>query len=127
VFCVGLSEEISAPEVHYALVKVLGQHKYLGQYGKIEKISTNRNNFSNKNQKGPSFSTYITFSNNLSAALAILVTPSPYPPGPEQPHRRITDDPRLLRHHQVLHLLPETAGVPEPPRLFFPACPREGK
>jgi CCR4-NOT transcription complex subunit 4 len=46
----------------------------MGQYGHIDKISTNKNSFSNKNQKGPSFSTYISFSNDVEAALAILVS-----------------------------------------------------
>lgn len=55
-------------------MKVLEQNRYLGQYGRIEKISTNKNSFSNKNQKGPSYSTYITFSNEVEAALAILVS-----------------------------------------------------
>jgi hypothetical protein len=55
------------------VIQVLQQYRYLGQYGKIDKISTNKNNFSNKNQKGPSYSTYITFSNENEAAIAILV------------------------------------------------------
>jgi CCR4-NOT transcription complex subunit 4 len=65
VYCIGLTADIASPEV-------LRRYEYLGQYGDLEKISVNRNGFTGKGQKGPSFSVYITYKTEHEASLAIL-------------------------------------------------------
>ena len=65
VYCIGLPTELAHPDV-------LKKQCYLGQYGKIDKISVNKNGFTGKSQKGPSFSVYISFQKDNEAALAIL-------------------------------------------------------
>lgn len=54
--------------------KILSSYEYFGQYGKINKLVVNKNMpYNPNNQKGPSFSAYITFSNEREASLAIYV------------------------------------------------------
>lgn len=52
----------------------MNSYEYFGQYGKINKLVVNRNMpYNPNNQKGPSYSAYITYSNEREASLAIYV------------------------------------------------------
>jgi len=52
----------------------LSSYEYFGQYGKINKLVVNKNMpYNQNNQKGPSFSAYITFANEREASMAIYV------------------------------------------------------
>jgi len=57
----------------YPSIKTLGSFEYFGQYGKITKIIVNKNNAYNPTSiNGPSYSAYLTFSNDIEASIAIL-------------------------------------------------------
>lgn len=52
---------------------MLSKKEYFGQYGKITKIYINTTNaYDPENKNGPSFSAFITYTNDYEAALAIL-------------------------------------------------------
>lgn len=66
VYVIGLAPKIAKSEV-------LDKFEYFGQYGKIQKIIVNKNNTYNTTSiNGPSYSAYITFSNEIEASIAIL-------------------------------------------------------
>ena len=51
----------------------LKNFEYFGQYGKIVKLVTNKNKIYNSNgPNGPSYSCYVTYSNQKESSLAIL-------------------------------------------------------
>ena len=54
--------------------QTLTKPEYFSQYGKITKIVVNKGNaFNPDGHNGPSFSAYITYSNDIEASTAILV------------------------------------------------------
>jgi CCR4-NOT transcription complex subunit 4 len=65
VYVIGLSPDIAQEHVLKSL-------DYFGQYGKIEKIVINTNNVYNGSRGGPSYSAYMTYSNVIESAIAIL-------------------------------------------------------
>jgi len=66
VYVIGLAPRIAKNET-------LGSFEYFGQYGKITKIIVNKNNAYNPTSiNGPSYSAYLTFSNDIEASIAIL-------------------------------------------------------
>jgi hypothetical protein len=66
VYVIGLAPQI-------AHENILTKSEYFGQYGKITKIVVNKGNAYNPDgPNGPSFSAYITFSNDIEASTAIL-------------------------------------------------------
>ena len=67
VYIIGLSQEIISKE------KELRNFEYFGQYGKIIKLLINKTKTYNLNGiNGPSYSCYITYSNETESSLAIL-------------------------------------------------------
>eukprot|EP00916_Digyalum_oweni_P005242 GHVL01009203.1.p1 GENE.GHVL01009203.1~~GHVL01009203.1.p1 ORF type:complete len:594 (-),score=72.10 GHVL01009203.1:253-2034(-) len=65
LYLIGLPSSIAKSEI-------LKKPEYFGQYGKILKVSVNRNPVYNAGATGaPSFSAYLTFEKNCDAALAI--------------------------------------------------------
>jgi len=67
VYLIGLPKNLAFNE------EILNTFEYLGQYGKIEKLKTNKNkkyNISNPN--GPSYSCHITYNSPIESSLAIL-------------------------------------------------------
>lgn len=66
VYVIGLAPQI-------AKMDVLEKFEYFGQYGKVTKIIVNKSNVYNaQGPGGPSYSAYITFSNEVEASTAIL-------------------------------------------------------
>lgn len=56
---------------------MLYKPEYFGQYGKIMKIVVNRDKpFNPRGPSGPTYSAYITYSNDQEASLAIFVPAS---------------------------------------------------
>lgn len=56
------------------MTEILAREEYFGQYGKIQKIVVNKDKpFTPRGQVGPTYSAYITYSNEKEASLAILV------------------------------------------------------
>ena len=50
----------------------LSKIEYLGQYGSISKILVNKNGYMKNESDFPTYSTYVTFSNEVEASLALL-------------------------------------------------------
>jgi len=66
VYVIGLAPKIAKNDI-------LDKFEYFRQYGKIQKIIVNKNNVYNSTAiNGPSYSAYITFSNDFEASIAIL-------------------------------------------------------
>jgi len=66
VYVIGLAPKIAKNDI-------LDKFEYFKQYGKIQKIIVNKNNVYNSTAiNGPSYSAYITFSNDFEASVAIL-------------------------------------------------------
>ena len=62
---IGLAPDIASEQTLRSL-------DFFGQYGRIEKIVINTNNVYNGGRGGPSYSSYITFSDPRDSAIAIL-------------------------------------------------------
>lgn len=61
-------------KMYSRLREILRKDEYFGQYGKILKTVVNRDKpFNPPGQTGPTYSAYITFSDDREASLAILV------------------------------------------------------
>ena len=52
--------------------KTLTKKEYLGQYGSIQKIIVNKNGYLKNESNSPTYSSYITYSNEKEASLALL-------------------------------------------------------
>ena len=67
VYLIGLPKELAFNE------NILNTFEYLGQYGKIVKLKSNKNKKYNiTNPNGPSYSCHITYSSPIESSLAIL-------------------------------------------------------
>lgn len=81
VYVIGLSEAIADEKVIPTcrtpltyFIKILEKPEYFGQYGNIVKIAVNKVHVYNSGTAtGPSYSAYITYSNEIEASTAILV------------------------------------------------------
>ncbi len=83
VYVIGLSPQVAKTDVWILLFeilwsifekKILERFEYFGQYGKVTKIIVNKSNVYNAHGPGgPSYSAYISFSNDIEASIAILV------------------------------------------------------
>ena len=65
LYLIGIPYEIANEET---LIK----KEYLGQYGSIHKIIVNKNGYMKNESNSPTYSCYITYSNELEASLALL-------------------------------------------------------
>lgn len=65
LYLIGIPYEIANEET---LIK----KEYLGQYGSIHKIIVNKNGYMKNESNFPTYSTYITYSNEIEASLALL-------------------------------------------------------
>lgn len=76
----------------------------MGQYGKILKVVVNKEKpFNLRGSSGPTYSAYVTYSNEKEASLAILVNSFIAGGGWLRSHGQRDQD--LLWHHKVLHFL----------------------
>lgn len=82
VYVIGLAPQIATTDVfNFSILiynlnfhKTLEKFEYFGQYGKITKTIVNKSNVYNAHGPGgPSYSAYVTFSNDVEASTAILV------------------------------------------------------
>jgi CCR4-NOT transcription complex subunit 4 len=72
VYVIGLSSQLATEEV-ICVYQILRSDPYFGQYGKIVKTVVNTDKpFNPRGQTKPTFSAYITYSNDKEASLAIL-------------------------------------------------------
>lgn len=56
------------------MTQELIKEEYFGQYGKILKVVVNKDKpFNPRGSNGPTYSAYVTYSNEKEASLAILV------------------------------------------------------
>ena len=65
LYLIGIPYEIAKEET---LIK----KEYLGQYGSIHKIIVNKNGYLKNESNSPTYSSYITYSNEIEASLALL-------------------------------------------------------
>jgi len=65
LYLIGIPYEIANEET---LIK----KEYLGQYGSIHKIIVNKNGYMKNESNSPTYSSYITYSNEIEASLALL-------------------------------------------------------
>jgi CCR4-NOT transcription complex subunit 4 len=65
LYLIGIPYEIANEEI---LIK----KEYLGQYGSIHKIIVNKNGYLKNESNSPTYSSYITYSNEVEASLALL-------------------------------------------------------
>ena len=65
LYLIGIPYEIADEEI---LIK----KEYLGQYGSIHKIIVNKNGYMKNESNFPTYSSYITYSNEIEASLALL-------------------------------------------------------
>jgi hypothetical protein len=65
VYIIGIPYEIATEET-------LSKKEYLGQYGTIHKIIVNRNGYIKNESNIPTYSSYVTYSNEIEASLALL-------------------------------------------------------
>lgn len=65
LYLIGIPYEIANEET---LIK----KEYLGQYGSIHKIIVNKNGYLKNESNSPTYSSYITYSNEIEASLALL-------------------------------------------------------
>ncbi len=65
LYLIGIPYEIANEET---LIK----KEYLGQYGSIHKIIVNKNGYMKNESNSPTYSSYITYSNEVEASLALL-------------------------------------------------------
>ena len=65
LYLIGIAYEIANEET---LIK----KEYLGQYGSIHKIIVNKNGYLKNESNSPTYSSYITYSNEIEASLALL-------------------------------------------------------
>ena len=65
LYLIGIPYEIANEE---SLIK----KEYLGQYGSIHKIIVNKNGYMKNESNSPTYSSYITYSNEIEASLALL-------------------------------------------------------
>lgn len=65
LYLIGIPYEIANEET---LIK----KEYLGQYGSIHKIIVNKNGYLKNESNSPTYSSYITYSNEVEASLALL-------------------------------------------------------
>ena len=65
LYLIGIPYEIANEET-------LTKKEYLGQYGSIQKIIVNKNGYLKNESNFPTYSSYITYSNEIEASLALL-------------------------------------------------------
>ena len=82
VYVIGLSPGLADEKVYLLDLmrsyegkpQILQRWEYFGQYGNVLKIAINKSNAYNPGApNGPSYSAYITYSNEIEASTAILV------------------------------------------------------
>lgn len=55
-------------------IKILSSDDYFGKYGKVLKIAINKKpNIDKKNSRLPTYSAVVTYDNEVSASLAVIV------------------------------------------------------
>ena len=65
VYLIGIPIEIADEEI-------LMKKEYLGQYGSIQKIIVNKNGYLKNESDSPTYSSYVTYSNEVESSLALL-------------------------------------------------------